>query len=74
MLLASLKGLPGFGAPTFSDGCATIVVPGGLKEDSWPVTLSINPSAEDDGLELVEPTEYILEYPDSSGDFLFSRP
>jgi hypothetical protein len=74
MLLVSLKGMVGFGAPTFSDGCATIVVPGGLKKDNWPVTLSINPPAEDDGLELVEPTEHVLEYPGSSWDFLFVRP
>jgi hypothetical protein len=74
MLLVSLNGLPGFGAPTASNGCATIVVPGGLKRDSWPVVLSVSPPVEDAGLELVEPTEHVLEYPDSSGDFLFSRP
>lgn len=74
MLLVSLKGRAGFGAPTASNGCATIVVPGGLNKESWPVTLSINPPTEDAGLELVKPTEHVLEYPDSSGDFLFSRP
>lgn len=73
MLLVGLKGGVGFGSATFSDGCATVTVPGGLSEDYWPVTLRMNPPPDTD-YELVGPTEFILEYPESRADFLFVHP
>jgi len=73
VFVVALEGGGGFGAPTFSNGCATVTVPGGLSERHWPVTLRMNPPQDTD-YEQVEPVELVLAYPDSRGDFLFVHP
>lgn len=61
----------GFGASTSGNGCATIVVPGGLNEDSWPVITRTKPPPET-SYELISPAEVVLEYPETHADFLFT--
>ncbi len=61
----------GFGATTTSRGCATAVVPGGLSEQSWPVTIGMEPP-EGSGYQLVSPAEVVLQFPKTHADFLFS--
>ena len=53
--------------------CATTVVPGGLGEDAWPVTLRMEPP-EDTGYESLSPAEVVLEYPEGRANFLFAAP
>jgi hypothetical protein len=62
-------GLSGY---TSSNGCATIVVPGGLGAEAWPVTAHMQPPAESN-LELVDSAEVVLAYPESHADFLFTE-
>jgi hypothetical protein len=69
--VVALNDAGGFVASTPEDGCATIVVPGGLNADSWPVTTRMEPP-EETGYELVSPAEVVLEYPESHADFLFT--
>jgi hypothetical protein len=71
MFLIALNGGGGFGAPTSGSGCATITIPGGLGEESWPVTARMEPPQES-GYELVSPAEVVLERPESHADFLFA--
>ena len=63
----------GFGDSTAASGCATIVVPGGLSEESWPVRVRMEPP-EETSYELVSPAEVVLEHPDGYADFLFANP
>jgi hypothetical protein len=62
----------GFGATTSTRGCATVVVPGGLREESWPVTVRMEPP-EESTYELVSPAEVVLQFPYGSADFLFAE-
>jgi hypothetical protein len=55
---------------TGSDGCATLVVPGGVKRSAWPVETRMDPPPETD-LKMISPTPVTLEYPNSHADFLF---
>ena len=73
LFVVTLREGAGFGATTSASGCATVVVPGGLPEESWPVTVRMEPP-EESGYELVSPVEAVLEYPDTSADFLFAEP
>jgi hypothetical protein len=71
--VVTLREGAGFGAFTTASGCATVVVPGGLPEESWPVTVHMEP-AEESGYELVTPAKVVLQYPDTRADFLFAEP
>jgi hypothetical protein len=71
MFLVALNGGAGFGAPTTEGGCATVTIPGGIGEESWPVAARMEPP-EETGYELVGPAEIVLEYPESHADFLFA--
>ena len=73
LFTVSMQGGMGLSAYTSGDrGCATIIVPGGLETDAWPVTASMQPPAESN-LELVGPAEVVLAYPESHADFLFAE-
>jgi hypothetical protein len=72
LFAVSMQGVMGFSAYTFADGCATIVIPGGLGQDAWPVTAQMQPPAESN-LEWVGPVEVVLAYPESHADFLFAE-
>jgi hypothetical protein len=71
--VVTLREGAGFGAFTGASGCATVVVPGGLSEESWPVTVSMEPP-EEAGYLSVSPAKVVLEYPDTRADFLFAEP
>jgi len=73
VFVVTLKGGAGFGAFTSESGCALVTVPGGLSEESWPITARMEPP-EGSGYELVSPAEVVLEYPDCQADFLFTNP
>jgi hypothetical protein len=60
-----------FGATTLAYGCGTVVVPGGLSEQSWPVTVRMEPP-EGSGYQLVSPAEVVLQYPKGHANFLFA--
>jgi hypothetical protein len=68
--VVTLKGGAGFGAPTPDNGCVTIVVPGGLGDDDWPVTTRMEPPEDSDALSEGS-VEVVLEKPQSHADFLF---
>lgn len=72
MFLVTPQGGAGFGAPTSGSGCATVVVPGGLDDDAWPMTVRMNPP-EDAGYTRVGPVEVVLARPESHADFLFAE-
>jgi hypothetical protein len=72
MFLVSTNNGAGFGARTSSSGCATVVVPGGLDDDAWPVTVRMNPP-EDSSYTPVGPAEVVLARPKSHADFLFTE-
>lgn len=61
-----------FAALTPEDGCATVVIPGGLGEDSWPVATRMEAPTET-SLELADPAVVVLAYPESHADFLFTE-
>ncbi len=67
----ALSGEGGFRAFTFKNGCATVTVPGGLGEESWPVTVRMEPP-EETHYDLLSPAEVVLEYPKGHADFLFT--
>lgn len=62
----------GFGASTSTDGAATIVVPGGLTEESWPITVRMEPPAGS-LYERLGPADVTLTYPQTTADFLFTQ-
>ena len=60
-----------FSAPTGENGCATIVIPGGLLEEDWPVTGRMESLSD---YELISPEEVILEQSGSHHvDFLYTN-
>jgi hypothetical protein len=70
----TLSGGAGFGAPTSGlDGCAVVVIPGGLSAEHWPIVAKM---ANGEGLEYIPLDEdgLVLEYPDTRSNFLFLRP
>lgn len=67
----SMQGGMGFSAYTLDNGCATIVIPGGVGQDAWPVTARMQPPPENN-LEWVSPAEVVLVHPESHADFLFA--
>jgi hypothetical protein len=71
MFVVTLRGVGGLGAPTPESGCAMVIIPGGLNEESWPVTTRMEPPPES-SYELVSPAEVVLDYPESHADFLFT--
>jgi hypothetical protein len=71
-LVALSDGGIGFGADTSESSCALITVPGGLDEESWPVTARMEPPEGTD-YKLVGPAEIVLEYPKTHADFLFTE-
>ena len=73
LFVVTLREGIGFGDSTTARGCAMVVVPGGLSEESWPVTVRMEPP-EETSYELVGPAEVVLEYPDGHADFLFANP
>jgi hypothetical protein len=60
-----------FAASTGENGCATIVIPGGLSEKYWPVTGRMESLSD---YELISPEEVILEQSGSRrADFLYTN-
>lgn len=68
--VVDFNGLRGvFAAATGEDGCATIVIPGGLPEEDWPVTGRMESLSD---YELISPEEVILDQRGSHrADFLY---
>jgi len=73
LFFVTLNGGYGFRAVTFKNGCATVTIPGGLGEESWPVTVRME-APEGTGYERLSPGEVVLEYPKGHADFLFADP
>ena len=69
----ALTGGLGNSAKTGTDGSAFIVIPGGVSKAGWPVRARMNPPPDTD-YEWVGPAEIVLDYPETSVDFLFSAP
>ena len=72
LFIVNVRGLGGLTAKTSASGCATIVVPGGLSGDRWPVSARMQPPP-DTSYELVSTDDVVLVYPKAHADFLFNE-
>ncbi len=63
----------GFGDQTDNTGCAYILIPGGLKQDAWPIEVRMDLPAGTFYLPEKSNT-LLLAYPDTHADFLFYPP
>ncbi len=61
----------GNSATTGEDGYAWVIIPGGLREDDWPIRVHMRPPPET-SYGLVSPAEIVLEPPGRPADFLFT--
>jgi hypothetical protein len=70
LFTVTLEGGAGFGAKTPEDGCASVVIPGGLGRD-WTVVARME-IPKDAPYRPIGPSEITLEYPQSQANFLFN--